>query len=71
MNQTLGTAWACPYPDCPCVFVSPNARRIHLEEAHDETVDVSGAQAAVQQLHEQLARLNATRGALPEREAQS
>lgn len=46
-------AYACLY--CPAVFTSPNARLHHLEEAHNEVVDTSGAAAAVMHLQAVLA----------------
>lgn len=67
MNQTLGTAWACPY--CEKSFVSAAARIAHLQEGHDERPDSASASLAVQQLHEQLKRLSAKHGKLPERKS--
>ncbi len=46
-------SYACPH--CPAAFVSPLARLHHLNEAHGETPDTSGGEAAVSELHAVLA----------------
>lgn len=48
---------ACPYSDCPCIFLAPAARLHHLEHVHGEKHDPVSAKHAVQQLHELLQRL--------------
>lgn len=59
--------YACPH--CPAVFVAPNARLHHLEEAHGDTPDTSGAEAAVSQLQALLQRTHAKYMALLGRRA--
>lgn len=64
-DDLIAPAYACPVQGCPCVFVSPNARLHHLEEAHGETPDTSGAASAVAQLHALLERVARKYGRLP------
>jgi hypothetical protein len=53
LRLTPTPSYACPY--CSAAFVSPNARRHHLNEVHSETPDTSGGAAAVAELHAVLA----------------
>jgi len=63
-------SYACPH--CPAAFVSPLARLHHLNEAHGETPDTSGGEAAVAELHAVLAATAAKHaGMLARREGQS